>query len=235
MSHIYSILNTFEPITLEEMDKVKLMDRMDSKYMFTLQTLPQLLEACKAHYYVVNINNQRYSSYETIYFDTSDFSLYNQHHSGKLNRYKVRKRRYVESDLSFLEVKFKDNKGRTTKTRVKLKNNTIDEKAREFVEKETPLKVGDLKPSVKIDYNRITLVHKNLSERITIDINLSVSRDTFTRTFHNLVIAEVKQNKAAHSEFTHLMRELRIKEGSMSKYCQILHWGKQPCRRSEKE
>ena len=32
-------------------------------------------------------------------------------------------------------------------------------------------------------------------------------------------IAEVKQNKASASEFTNLMRELRVKQGGMSKYC----------------
>lgn len=201
------------------MDAVKLMDRMDSKYMFTRQTLPDILNACKDHYLVVEIAGQRYSSYETLYFDTDDYKLYNQHHSGKLNRYKVRKRTYVESRLSFLEIKFKDNKGRTTKNRVKLKANTIDANATEFLEKETPLKAADLKPSVNIFYNRITLVHKGLSERITIDVNLTISKDTYSRTFPNLVIAEVKQNKSSNSEFTHLMRELRIKEGSMSKYC----------------
>jgi hypothetical protein len=201
------------------MDAVKLMDRMDSKYMFTMQTLPQILNDCKEHYRVVEINGQRYSSYETLYYDTEDYRLYNQHHSGKLNRYKVRKRTYVESNLSFLEVKFKDNKGRTTKDRVKLKTNTIDGNAIEFLEKETPLKAKDLKPSVNITYSRITLVHKGLSERITIDVNLTVSKDAHSRKFHNLVIAEVKQNKSSNSEFTHLMREFRIKEGSMSKYC----------------
>jgi hypothetical protein len=201
------------------MDAVKLMDRMDSKYMFTMQTLPQILNGCKEHYRVVEINGQRYSSYETLYYDTEDYRLYNQHHSGKLNRYKVRKRTYVESNLSFLEVKFKDNKGRTTKDRVKLKTNTIDGNAIEFLEKETPLKAKDLKPSVNITYSRITLVHKGLSERITIDVNLTVSKDAHSRKFHNLVIAEVKQNKSSNSEFTHLMREFRIKEGSMSKYC----------------
>ena len=44
MSQIITILNTFDTITLGEMDKVKLMDRMDSKYMFAMQTLPAILE-----------------------------------------------------------------------------------------------------------------------------------------------------------------------------------------------
>ncbi len=219
MTSINNILKHFDPISLKEMDSVKLMDRMDSKYMFTIQSLPEILQICKDHYRIVEISGLRYSSYETLYYDTENYRLYNQHHAGKLNRYKIRKRTYVESDLSFLEVKFKDNKGRTTKNRVKLKTNALDQNAIDFIEKETPLKVSDLKPSVNIFYNRITLVHKGLSERITIDVNLTVNKDTYSRTFHNLVIAEVKQNKSSNSEFTHLMRELRIKEGAMSKYC----------------
>lgn len=192
---------------------------MDSKYMFDLKRLPKLLTDCKEHYFVVSINGKRSSAYDTQYFDTEDYRLYNHHHSGKLNRYKIRQRTYIESDLSFLEVKFKDNKGRTTKDRVKLKTGTIDEKAKDFLEKETPLKLAELQPSVKIFYNRITLVHKSLTERITIDVNLTVSKDGSSREFHNLIIAEVKQNKAASSEFTHMMRELRVKQGGMSKYC----------------
>lgn len=201
------------------MDKVKLMDRMDSKYMFNLARLPKLLTDCKAHYFVVNINGKRSSAYDTQYFDTEDYRLYNHHHSGKLNRYKIRQRTYIESDLSFLEVKFKDNKGRTTKDRVKLKAGSIDQKAKDFLEAETSLKLAELQPSVKIFYTRITLVHKSLTERITIDVNLTVSKGQSSREFHNLVIAEVKQNKAASSEFTHMMRELRVKQGGMSKYC----------------
>lgn len=213
------ILKHYEPISLEEMDQVKLMDRMDSKFMFNIQSLPFVLNKCKDHYRVVKIEGSLYSSYETLYYDTENYGLYNQHHSGKLNRYKIRMRTYKESNLSFLEIKFKDNKGRTTKDRIRLKTNTIDHDAIEFIERETPLKIKDLKPSVSIYYNRITLVHKGLSERITIDLNLKISKDTNSRTFHNLVIAEVKQNKASDSEFIHLMRELRIKEGALSKYC----------------
>ncbi|MBK7309219.1 MAG: polyphosphate polymerase domain-containing protein [Sphingobacteriaceae bacterium] len=219
MSQIITILNTFDTITLGEMDKVKLMDRMDSKYMFAMQTLPAILENCRAHYFVTDISGNKYSSYETLYYDTNDYRLYTQHHAGKLNRYKIRKRTYVESALTFLEVKFKDNKGRTTKDRIKLKGNDIDANAIAFIEKETPLKAKDLKPSVQINYTRITLVSKALTERITIDLNLTIGKNDLKRTFTNVVIAEVKQNKTNHSEFTHLMREHRIKQGAMSKYC----------------
>ena len=47
-------------------------------------------------------------------------TLYHDHHNGKLNRYKVRRRRYIDTDTEFLEVKLKNNKKRTIKSRIKL-------------------------------------------------------------------------------------------------------------------
>ena len=64
------------------------------------------------HYKCVEIENKRVSQYQTLYYDTKDMKLYNEHHNGHLNRYKIRHRTYVDSNLSFLEVKFKNNKGR---------------------------------------------------------------------------------------------------------------------------
>ena len=96
----------FDPITLKEMDGVKLMDRTDTKFTFNISNLPSILEAAKAHYRILDIEGNRISRYKTLYFDTDDFNLYNEHHCGKLNRYKIRHRTYVESNLGFLEVKF---------------------------------------------------------------------------------------------------------------------------------
>ena len=44
------------------------------------------------------------------------------HQNKKLNRYKIRQREYLISDISFFEIKFKSNKGRTIKKRIKTKN-----------------------------------------------------------------------------------------------------------------
>ena len=216
--HILNVLKQMTPITLSEMESVKLMNRVDSKYMFNSQALITILNGCINDYSVVLIENKTYSTYSTLYYDTRSYDLYHQHHSGKLNRYKIRKRTYVESNLHYLEIKFKSNKGRTTKNRIKLKTNTINEAAA-FIENETNIKVDQLIPSVEIAYNRITLVNKNYPERITIDVNLTLTKDTVNRSFPNLIIAEVKQDKLAKSKFVELMNKLRIKEGAVSKYC----------------
>ncbi len=201
------------------MERVKLLNRIDSKYMFSIQLLPEILLECKKEYSIVNINGKRSASYKTLYYDTPQFDLYNQHHSGKLNRYKIRKRTYVESDLSFLEIKFKSNKGRTDKNRIKVKDDVFDEQAALFLQKMTSLSINDLKPNVLIEYSRITLVNNNYPERITIDLDLTFSYKDQKRSFHNLVIAEVKQDKQAMSGFVELMKSHRIKEGAVSKYC----------------
>src|SRR5687767_7859268 len=116
---ISEALLQFAPISLDEMDGVKLMDRTDTKFLFKAEQLPAFLEQLATSYRVLEINDRRICRYETLYFDTADFQLYLCHQNGKLNRYKVRFRRYVESDVSYFEVKLKNNKGRTIKTRVK--------------------------------------------------------------------------------------------------------------------
>ncbi|MCE9538823.1 MAG: VTC domain-containing protein, partial [Bacteroidetes bacterium] len=121
MKNLNSILAEFSPITLKEMDGVKLMDRIDTKYVFTVQQLPVLLEQLKNDYKILTVEGNRLSRYESLYFDTKNFDLYHCHHRRKPNRYKIRFRKYVESNLHFFEVKFKNNKGRTIKNRVKQK------------------------------------------------------------------------------------------------------------------
>lgn len=57
----------FEKITLDEMDSVKLMDRMDVKYLIPLNLLPLVLHEAREFYKLLEINNERLCSYETLY------------------------------------------------------------------------------------------------------------------------------------------------------------------------
>ena len=56
MEAIHNILNEFEPITLKEMDNVKLMDRTDTKYVFKLDQLPMFLNEVMSDYRVLDVN-----------------------------------------------------------------------------------------------------------------------------------------------------------------------------------
>jgi hypothetical protein len=221
MEETAHILNTFSPISLEEMDDVKLQDRVDTKYVFAAKHLPSILRELSKEYRCLEVKGIRESRYETLYYDTEDFQLYNCHQNGKANRYKVRARKYVESDLHFFEIKFKNNKGRTIKERVKIKKikEVLGSKTSAFLKEKTLFDPFAMKPKLWVHYCRITLVNTVSRERITIDTNLYFEKDGLIKPYEHIVIAEVKQQKAGGSSFGKIMKEMRISSGSMSKYC----------------
>jgi hypothetical protein len=215
------ILERFEPITLPQMEAVKLMNRADTKYVFGREQYNSILLEALADYRILEIEGKRLSRYKTLYYDTKEYRLYTQHHNGELNRYKVRYRYYVESGVGFLEVKFKNNKGRTIKNRIQ-KNEAprIWEKdMKAFLQEKTLLDAEKIIPSIWVNYSRVTLVHKNNAERVTIDTDLEFINTGSTMKLDNLVIAEIKQEKRKASAFLKIMRKYHIKEGSISKYC----------------
>jgi hypothetical protein len=221
MNDFNRILSKFSPITLDEMNKVKLLDRIDRKYMFHADMLESILELARRNYYTLEIENKRFACYQTTYFDTPDYQMYLKHHDGKLNRYKVRFRTYLDSGLNFFEIKIKTNTGRTKKSRVQLydKISNIDGVAANLLERKTDIKADTLTPALTVNYNRITLVSKDLSERLTIDFDMCYEHENGTQFMHDLVIAEVKQDKSGSSPFIDIMSKMRIKDASMSKYC----------------
>ena len=203
------------------MDGVKLMDRTDTKFTFNVSELPAILLEAQTHYKILDVESNRISRYKTLYFDTENFDLYNKHHSGKLNRYKIRHRTYVESNIGFLEVKFKNNKGRTLKTRIKEANvpDLNTGKAFDFLTRSLPFNPLELLPKIWINYSRITLVNKVSAERLTLDINLEFEKDGNKQLLDSLVIAEVKQDSKTPSPFVSMMRKKHIRQSSISKYC----------------
>jgi hypothetical protein len=221
LTELDSILKSFEPITLKEMDSVKLMDRTDTKFVFKISQLSEFLSQLTNNYKILDVNGNRISRYESLYFDTKDFDLYHSHHRGRPSRFKVRFRKYVESELNFFEVKFKNNKGRTIKDRVKQNqiDGSIKDNAETLLNDKTPLKSDDLEAKIWVNYSRITFVNKNSPERVTIDLDLTFKNDDQSKTIDNLVIAEVKQDKAIVSAFLKVMKKHHIREGSISKYC----------------
>ena len=203
------------------MDAVRLMDRTDTKFSFHSSLLYKILEEVSPHYSSLEIGDKRFAEYHTLYYDTDKLDLYLQHQNGYLNRYKVRHRTYVDSGLGFLEVKFKNSKERTIKTRIKKKEvpeNFIGETAT-FLSAELPIQPQMLSPSVWVNYKRITLVGKSNPERLTIDFNLEFVKGGEKVTIPDLIIAEVKQSKKNESVFINLMKKMHIRQGGISKYC----------------
>lgn len=220
MNPISEILNQYQPITLAEMDSVKLMNRTDTKFLLTEKQLIEILHAVKGNYRALTINGLVINHYETLYYDTPEFYFYKRHQSGKKNRYKIRKRKYVESDLTFLEVKFKTNKDRTIKDRVKLAQieEELSNEQLGFIEEETHLDML-FEPKLWNSFARLTLVDLELPERITVDLNLKFRNTETNIDWGNIVIVEVKQEKQnRHSPFMKELKKRLIRQESVSKY-----------------
>lgn len=222
-SEIHKLLDSFTRIGLNEMDEVKLMNRVETKYVFSSGKLLDLLIQLSGSYKVLSIDNIMTFPYHTIYFDTSDYLFYNQQVRGKLSRLKIRYRKYESSGLSFLEIKKKTNKRRTIKWRIEneLSTNSPDEDAAKFIKIYLPESLPDLRPVLINRFNRITMVGKEFKERVTLDYNLSfASPDGKNSEFPFLAIAELKREcYNCLSPFGTVMKHIGIQPNRFSKYC----------------
>lgn len=217
---IRKVLDTFEPITLKGLDEVKMLNRIDTKYVFHINRFAEILEEIRDNYYALEINGGRIFAYESLYFDTEDYQLYKFHHNGKLNRLKVRYRRYTDSGLVFFEVKYKVKGNRTDKKRLKQDDIrlTLTDEELELV-KHHQLDVKQLNKKMWIYFNRITLASKKMNERLTLDLHVAFDNFKNKRTFPELVIAEVKTDKSATgSPIIKSFNKRNFEEVGFSKY-----------------
>lgn len=212
------------PITLEEMTGIKLMNRLDTKYVASKSQLVELLQLVQDKYYVQETLDNRIIPYCTTYYDTTDHTMYMMHHNRHARRKKVRVRTYVASNLTFLEVKNKNNHGRTKKKRIEVpsqENFRSTEGAHELVRRKTGLSLDVLQAVVQNQFDRVTLVNKDKTERLTIDFNIE---------FHNfetdnnhgtdqLVIIELKRDGNVYSPVVNILHDIHIHPTGFSKCC----------------
>jgi hypothetical protein len=218
--HIQQAVKGFNPITLKDLDSVKLMNRVDSKFVFNIKHFENILTELQQNYSILEIESKRVFRYESLYFDTPSYLLYRHHHCGKPARVKVRYRKYVDSNLVFFEVKKKTKTGRTDKHRI-----VQPEISRTISGAETALlnkmevNLHDLEEKVWVYFDRITMASNDTQERITIDMNLMLEDAAQKKSFPNAIIAEVKQERYSRlSKFVEVLRKRNIPELSISKY-----------------
>lgn len=205
------------------MDSVQLLNRVDTKYVLSRSQFIDVLDQLAPHYRILEIGGLRTARYKSLYFDTNELDHYMHHHNGHPNRYKVRIRRYIDSDLCFLEIKHK-NKGRTDKKRIKIPDFELDlsDSSIEFISQILP-ETKELKPSLWNSFNRITLVNQELKERVTFDIGLHFKEDIHSENdlgYDDIVIAEIKQERENRkSPIMKVLRAHQIRKAKVSKYC----------------
>src|SRR5690606_6362576 len=133
-----------------------------------------VLSSVNGAYRVLDVNGVRLNRYQNLYFDTPDFALYQRHHAGKPRRYKVRSRAYVDSNLAFFEIKQKDKRDRTIKSRIKTPDlvRQIDDTVTGVVADHLLDEVSTLVPTLWNRFTRVTLVNTASRERVTLDFHL---------------------------------------------------------------
>ena len=216
------VIKLFEPISLEQMSGVKLMNRTDTKFVTTTERLQLLLQMAQNDYYVQEIDGERNLEYDTTYFDTKQFDMYNHHQWNHVNRQKIRFRTYVSSHLQFMEVKTKNNHGRTKKKRIEVTDMSLmDAEKRMFLEKHLHYGVDTLQPAINNHFRRITLVNRGKTERLTIDSDLRFHNlvSGIDKDMGDLVIIELKRDGQVFSPVLEMLRQLRIHPHGFSKYC----------------
>ena len=213
------------PISLQEMSGIKLMNRTDTKFVATHDQLVKFLSSVKGKYFIQEIDGKRIASYHTTYFDTNDYDMYTMHHAGRSVREKIRVRTYLDSDDTFLEVKNKNNHGRTKKKRITVGGVGTLENEKEsvvpFLGKHAWYRLEEVSPVIENWFNRITLVNYGKTERLTIDFNLRFHHPKSDRkdSLQRVAIIELKRDGNVYSPVKSMLRQLRIKPSGFSKYC----------------
>lgn len=164
-------------LDLDRIAAVRLMNRVDTKYLVDERRCMELLEMAADQYYVQIIDDCRACRYATLYYDTPQWDMYHLHHNRRLTRQKIRTRTYVETGVTYLEVKNKSNKGRTHKRRMALDRSLFaaaatDTAAADFLRREARYAPETLSPSLATRFVRVTLVNRAMTERLTIDFDL---------------------------------------------------------------
>jgi hypothetical protein len=217
-------LEGFDPITLDELkdSEAQLLTRTETKFLMTVEQCAAILSDLRESHRVLTVGGSRTGRYETQYYDTDAFLTYLQHHNGRANRYKLRFRRYLSSGMTFLEVKKKKNAGRTVKKRLETDGlpDLSEPEPSAFLTESLPADVRAFHLVLTTTYDRITLVSRDCRERITLDLDLSFGNGKETRTYPNVVVGEIKHDRALHgSPAKDAFRRAGVRESSFSKYC----------------
>lgn len=212
----------FHQVSLEQINAAKLMNRVDHKFILTRHQLFHMIPELYENYCSLNVGDVNNQHYTSTYFDTHDLAMYYAHHNQRAGRYKIRQRMYNTTGDAFLEIKYKDNKGVTHKTRVetskKLKH--ISYPFFDFVSDNTVYHPLSLKPVLTNEFCRFTLVNKFMNQRITVDTGLGFYQNDNEVKLPELVVVEVKSTRDdIDTAIFNILHSQGIKPRGMSKYC----------------
>ncbi|MCC8186082.1 MAG: polyphosphate polymerase domain-containing protein [Bacteroides sp.] len=220
---ISHILSAYQPIGLKEMEEVQFMNRIDTKYVVSVDQACSFFRLARDTYRVQEIRQERMPHYHTLYWDTENKAMFHAHQLGRRVREKIRMRTYVNTGTSFLEVKNKTNKGRTDKKRMSVRRTLglSEEGVREFLDRYAWYRQEELCPHIENSFRRVTLVNHQMTERLTVDLGL-VFHNVLTGnriSLDDFAVIELKRDTLSPSPAREILRILRIRPMGFSKYC----------------
>lgn len=195
--------------TLDEIRNISVASqRYDSKYIISKDLLMNFLKNLDDDWYILKVSSKFQFAYKTMYFDTKNFDLYNDHKKAKRKRVKIRIRQYSDKER-FLELKLKLSQNYTKKIRwpynvtnseIELDKFYQDKILSNLIEYKYDLELAKLSVKLSTNYRRITLYNFNTAEKITIDRMFFVERKglIFNICNHNSIL-EVKSSKPTNS------------------------------------
>lgn len=201
--------------------------RFDRKYLVARARIDELLDALPDDTRILSVAGHRATDYTSVYFDTDDRRTYRDHAKGRRRRFKVRTRHYGDPAAAMLEVKCKGRRGQTIKHRWPhpVANPTaLDRTAVDLVEAALLEQYGfgvpsGLTPSATIRFQRITLLLPAARERVTIDLDLTVtSGGRQVRLGGDHAVVETKE-PVRRGHATAALTELGLRAERVSKYC----------------
>ena len=181
-------------VTLAQLDEAQLHDREESKVILRTADVPEALSRLASDYLILDHEGERLQGYCNEYFDSVELRNYHEHHNQRGRRMKLRYRTYMNSALTFFELKRNVN-GRTVKERRRSTRpgGALEAADALFFFKRTGQPPSAYVPSLRVDYQRILLVKQDFSERVTIDLELSFASDRGAVQTPGLAICEFKQ------------------------------------------
>jgi len=219
------LLQIFEPmptIQLDELNTAELLSRCDTKFLVPAARLPLLVQQLVPHYRMLKIDSHFSFAYHTRYFDDSFFSHYLDHHNSRPQRHRIRVRHYLHSGRVFDEIKFRTVRNVIVKSRLEraAPHQHIDDHFSGWLKQEHGIDATALSPSLDVFVRRTTLVERDFSERLTIDVDLSWQRNGCMSSAESLAVVEIKHGaKRPCSKGIQRMRLLGYRPLSFSKYC----------------
>jgi hypothetical protein len=227
MHAILKLLQSFPTTEIKNKKDTLYLSRQDYKFVVPEQKLDRLLDRLSNEFCLLSNSDKPLTHYQSIYFDTDDFFLFNLHRQGKYHRVKIRLRYYQGAvETHYLECKRKDD-GETTKKQRK----AIALDLAPFEAIQDPLVIDslsgfgltpiDLTRQTTIRYQRLALIHPSEDIRISMDFGIQAYAEDKgdVKVAPGHAVLEIKSHTLPKSIFHFLNRDLEVHEVSFSKYC----------------